>query len=67
MRKGFDISISALSTKLQKETTVGDILFTGYEDPLIVLANSMPQMESLPIPSYDRFGWFYTVSVLFYL
>lgn len=64
MKKGFDISISALSTKLWKETTVDELLFSGYEDTLINLARSMPQLKNLPIPDYDRFGWFYKVNII---
>ncbi|GJQ71461.1 hypothetical protein Trydic_g11185 [Trypoxylus dichotomus] len=59
LRKGFDISISALSTKVEKVTTVGELLFYGYEDALINLAHKMPQMKALRIPNYDKFGWFY--------
>ncbi|KRT84850.1 hypothetical protein AMK59_2246 [Oryctes borbonicus] len=62
LRKGFDFSLSALSTTLEKVTTVGELLFDGYEDKLISLAHSMPQMKSLPIPNYNKFGWFYEVS-----
>ncbi|KAI4461338.1 scavenger receptor class b type-1 sr-b1 [Holotrichia oblita] len=59
IRKGFDISLSALSAKLWKVTTVDEILFSGYEDALINLARSMPQLQSLSMPDYDKFGWFY--------
>ncbi|XP_046382372.1 protein peste-like isoform X3 [Ischnura elegans] len=39
--------------------TVGQLLFEGYEDPLIAVAETLPALANVDIP-FDRFGWFYT-------
>lgn len=41
--------------------TAGELLFDGYEDPLLDLANSLPQIET-NAPKVDKFGWFYKVN-----
>ncbi|KAK0075820.1 hypothetical protein PV325_006271, partial [Microctonus aethiopoides] len=38
--------------------TVDELLFTGYEDPLITMGQ-MAVDDGEEIPPYDRFGWFY--------
>lgn len=38
------------------------MLFAGYSDNLITMGKMMPIEEEMP--SYDRFGWFYTVRLL---
>lgn len=40
-----------------------ELLFDGYEDDLIEMANGMAKFGAfnLKVP-YDRFGWFYGVS-----
>lgn len=40
---------------------VSELLFEGYSDPLLDLAGKLPSGIDLPIPDYDKFGWFYTV------
>lgn len=52
---GQHISVS----KLAKE-----LLFDGYEDPLLDLAKSLPPSTTGGAPPVDRFGWFYEVSML---
>lgn len=44
-------------SKLAKE-----LLFDGYEDPLLDLAKSLPPSTTGGAPPVDRFGWFYEVS-----
>ena len=42
--------------------TVGQLLFDGYEDPLLDLAQKIPDFVGIEIPKeYDKFGWFYKV------
>ena len=41
--------------------TVGELLFEGYEDPILEIGASFDEQErTLPM---DRFGWFYKVSL----
>lgn len=40
--------------------TVDELLFTGYEDPLITMGQ-MAVDDGEEIPPFDRFGWFYLV------
>lgn len=44
--------------------TVDELLFTGYEDDMITTARAIPAFlgSDVEVP-FDRFGWFYTVSV----
>lgn len=42
--------------------TVSQMLFEGYEDPLINMARSLPFLGN-SVPGWDRFGWFYTVQI----
>ena len=42
---------------------VSELLFEGYSDPLLDLASHLPENISISIPDYDKFGWFYDVSL----
>lgn len=43
--------------------TVSQLLFEGYEDPLLDLADKIPPALGIEIPQgYDKFGWFYNVN-----
>lgn len=42
--------------------TVGELLFDGYEDPILSMGN-MFASPKVDIP-LDKFGWFYKVGVL---
>lgn len=46
--------------------TAGEMLFEGYEDPLLDLAKSLPSSATGGAPPVDRFGWFYGVSTYSY-
>ena len=50
---GHGISVSRLA---------GELMFEGYEDPLIDLAKSLPASTTGGAPPVDRFGLFYEVS-----
>ncbi|XP_071454600.1 protein croquemort-like isoform X2 [Hetaerina americana] len=38
---------------------VKELLFDGYTDPLISLADTLPALANVDIP-FDKFGWFYS-------
>ncbi|KAG8225960.1 hypothetical protein J437_LFUL006189, partial [Ladona fulva] len=55
-------SLSYFLGRLEKVAVtkkVRELLFDGYEDPLITLADTLPALANVHIP-FDRFGWFYT-------
>lgn len=52
---GHHLSISKLATEL---------LFEGYDDPLLDLAKSLPASATGGAPPVDKFGLFYGVSIL---
>lgn len=41
---------------------VQELLFDGFEDPLIDMARSMPSLTGGGAVPFDKFGWFYTVN-----
>ncbi|XP_069695598.1 protein croquemort-like isoform X2 [Periplaneta americana] len=44
--------------KVWTSQTVGDLLFYGYSDPLLTLANKMQSITNKQVPG-DKFAWFY--------
>lgn len=46
--------------KIYVRKTVDELLFTGYTDSLLTMGKMMSEAD---VPSYDRFGWFYMVSI----
>lgn len=54
------MGFAAMNQKIHVTKTAGELLFDGYEDPMINLAKNMPMLDAGEIP-FDRFGWFYTV------
>ncbi|XP_047001866.1 protein croquemort-like isoform X1 [Schistocerca americana] len=59
MRKGLDIALWQMGQKLHVTHQVRQLLFEGYESPLITMADRLPALAGIDIP-YDRFGWFYS-------
>lgn len=47
--------------KIYIQKKVGDLLFFGYKDPLLDIADSLPKFIGVDIP-FDKFGWFYKVN-----
>ena len=53
--------IDSLEAKVFINRTVGELLFEGYEDPLLSLADWVGDEIGTVMPT-DRFGWFYKVN-----
>jgi hypothetical protein len=50
-------------TTLHVQKKVREFIFEGYRDPLLDLASIIPpELAPISIP-FDKFGWFYTVSL----
>lgn len=56
--------LKATDSKLFQTNSVRDLTFDGYLGPILEAIQN-PIFEFLPIP-YDRFGWFYPVSLTLY-
>ncbi|XP_975231.1 protein croquemort isoform X2 [Tribolium castaneum] len=59
IRQGLSLSLSSMSPTVHITRSVSEMLFTGYKDPLITLARSLPFLSG-SLPPWDKFGWFYT-------
>jgi len=53
---GFNRLIARFKSTLYLTKNVQELLFDGYEDPLLDLASHLPPGT---VPPYDKFGWFY--------
>lgn len=65
-QQGLSLTLSAIAD-LTVDRSISQLLFEGYEDPLINMAKTMENLQHLEIPPYDKFGWFYEVSERRYL
>lgn len=54
--------LSTYINKLHTVKTAGEMLFQGYEDPILDVARSMPFSTS-DLPPMDKFCWFFAVSL----
>ena len=61
MEFGLSDMLATIEAKLFLNRTVGELLFDGYDDPILEIGASFDDEErTLPI---DKFGWFYKVCV----
>lgn len=58
LKKGLQFVLTTFARTIHLTKPVGDILFNGYDDPLLTLGNKMPFLSS-ELKAYDKFGWFY--------
>lgn len=57
--RGVDLMFRAAKIQLPVTKTVRELLFDGYDDPLLDLLNLIKN-STFNIP-FDKFGWFYAV------
>jgi len=58
-----NIAINSFFTQIHVSRKVREFIFEGYSDPLLDLAKLIPAgIAPISIP-FDKFGWFYTVSL----
>ena len=60
-----DSTFSMIDATLFVNKTVGELLFEGYEDTLLAIAEMAGATADSNVPM-DRFGWFYAVSVYYH-
>lgn len=63
MQRSVSLALQSTKQDIAITRTVGQFLFEGYDDPLITIASKVPGLSSINIPSFDKFGWFYMVTV----
>ncbi|XP_023016535.2 protein peste isoform X2 [Leptinotarsa decemlineata] len=59
IKKGLSVSLRSLIDSIAITQSVGKVLFTGYEDPLMTTASKIPFLSLKSLPFKDKFGWFY--------
>uniref|UniRef100_A0A6P7FA51 Protein peste-like isoform X1 n=2 Tax=Diabrotica virgifera virgifera TaxID=50390 RepID=A0A6P7FA51_DIAVI len=57
IKKGFAFSLRALVSQIWTTHSVTEVLFDGYEDPLLAMATKMSFLPKSAV--MDKFGWFY--------
>lgn len=62
-KKGVSIGLTMYNQKIHITKTAGEFLFEGYDDPMMKIAKEMPLLDAKDIP-FDKFGWFYMVSLV---
>ncbi|KAJ0175857.1 hypothetical protein K1T71_009016 [Dendrolimus kikuchii] len=58
-QKAMSIGLALYRQHIYITKTVRQLLFEGYEDPILDAAKSMPSSMTGGAPLVDRFGWFY--------
>lgn len=59
-QKSLSVGLAIFQQRLHVTKTVRELLFEGYEDPLLDFAKSLPPGATGGAPLVDRFGWFYS-------
>ncbi|XP_066145445.1 protein peste-like isoform X2 [Euwallacea fornicatus] len=57
VKKALDIMMQSMSISVNSTHTAGEIMFYGYEDPILNVGNKFGFSQ---LPNFDKFGWFYT-------
>ena len=63
MKVMFNEMVNNVDTQIFVTKTVKQLLFDGYDDPLLDAAAVIKYLVNISIP-FDKFGWFYSVSDL---
>lgn len=58
--KGVELSLAFFGQQIHLTKTADELLFKGYEDPIINVAREIAKVMGIDVP-FDRFGWFYMV------
>ncbi|XP_026732809.1 protein peste-like isoform X1 [Trichoplusia ni] len=58
-QKGLSMGLAMFNQQIAISKLAKELLFDGYEDPLLDLAKSLPPSTTGGAPPVDRFGWFY--------
>ncbi|XP_052755026.1 protein peste-like isoform X2 [Galleria mellonella] len=58
-QKGLSMGLALFGQQMAVSRLAGELLFEGYEDPLLEFAKTLPPSTTGGAPQVDRFGWFY--------
>lgn len=58
----FNEMVNEVNTTVFVSKSVREFLFDGYDDPLLDAAQVLKHLVNVTIP-FDKFGWFYGVSI----
>ncbi|CAG4999255.1 unnamed protein product [Parnassius apollo] len=58
-QKGLSMGLAMFGEGMSISRLAGELLFEGYDDPLLDLAKSLPESTTGGAPPVDRFGLFY--------
>ncbi|XP_049696685.2 protein peste isoform X1 [Helicoverpa armigera] len=58
-QKGLSMGLAMFNQNIAVSKLAKELLFDGYEDPLLDLAKSLPSSTTGGAPPVDKFGWFY--------
>ena len=61
MKVMFNEMVNNVDTQIFVTKTATELLFDGYDDPLLDAAAVIKYLVNISIP-FDKFGWFYSVS-----
>ena len=64
LKKALNLALLALGSSYFVEISADELLFSGFSDPLLDIANQFPPGI---FPPYEKFGWFYNVRCFFIL
>ncbi|KAG5676732.1 hypothetical protein PVAND_006541 [Polypedilum vanderplanki] len=57
--KGVELSLSFFDQQIHLTKTASELLFEGYDDPIINVAKEIAKIMGITVP-FDRFGYFYS-------
>jgi scavenger receptor class B protein 1 len=58
--KGVELSLAFFEQQVHLKKTASELLFEGYDDPIITVAKEIAKIMGIDVP-FDRFGYFYKV------
>lgn len=62
--KGVELSLAFFDQQIHITKTADELLFKGYDDPIITVAKEIAGIMGIDVP-FNRFGWFYMVIIFF--
>lgn len=61
-QKGLSVALAMFGHGMTTSRLAGELMFEGFEDPLLDMAKNLPPSATGGAPQVDRFGLFYGVS-----
>ncbi|KAM3963772.1 LOW QUALITY PROTEIN: scavenger receptor class B member 4 [Aphomia sociella] len=58
-QKGLSMGLALFGQQIAVSRLAGELLFEGYDDPLLEFAKTLPPSTTGGAPQVEKFGWFY--------